>query len=423
MLKTAVEVIETLEKNGYEAYFIGGSIRNQLHNITHNANLPIKDYDIVTNASYEQVNKLFEHTESRGAQFNVAIVKLNGIEFEVAQYRGESYPEGGSLRPDNVFPVQTLKEDVARRDFTINGIAATKTGVVIDHENGKVDIENKLIRAIGNPDERFAEDPLRIMRAFRFMSQLDYHLETQTKQGIERNKHLLNMIPHERMKEETHKILRGEHVISALTEMRALKIQDCTFLNSIENKQVSLFPCVLDTSDDIFDSIMETLNKLDRSKIDISEIYYAMYCGYDYDEVEQEIKDMMFLNEKELNKTILLLKHRHGARDQYASSIYSLVQDIGEQRGMSYLKDILESYKRLHQNVNFSNFEKLMKRPLFKSQLSFNGNDLMEMGKEFDLAPGKWVGDVLDNAQELSVFGREFNVEDLVRELVSKNED
>lgn len=417
MFNVACEIIDTLEKRGYEAYFIGGSVRNKLHNTFHsafhNTDLTIKDYDLVTNASYEQITEIFEDTESRGAQFSVAIVKLKGYEFEVAQYRGESYPEGGSLRPDKVFPVQTLKEDVERRDFTINGIALTIGNDIIDHVSGRRDIRNKIIRTIGDPDQRFAEDPLRIMRAFRFMSQLDYQLDPQTKLGIERNLHLLNKIPHERMKEEIHKMLRGEYAITALIEMRNMKIHKHTFHNSIEDKQVPLFSKAFNAS---FVRIKKRLNRLSRSEVDISEIYYAMYYDVDYNEAEQELKDMMFLNEKELSKTLLMLKHHDCIYNQYTAQLHELVMDISEQQGMTYLKDIVDSYKRIH-TVDFSELEELMKRPLFKSQLPFDGNDVIETGKKFNLKPGKWVGEVLDNAQKLSIFGHKPEPEFIIRVL------
>lgn len=127
---------------------------------------------------------------------------------------------------------------------------------------------------------------------------------------------------------------------------------------------------------------------------------------------------MMFLNEKEVERTVLLLKNSDIVYLQTSIGLYNLVKDIGEQRGMSYLQEILESYKHLH-DVSFDKLEELMDRPLFKSQLPFNGNDVMETGKKYNLKPGKWIGEILDEAQKNSIFGVEYTLEDLIQEKVS----
>jgi tRNA nucleotidyltransferase (CCA-adding enzyme) len=286
----AEKIIQILEENNYEAYFIGGSVRNTLHSLAHGEKLPIKDYDIVTNASYQQVKELFDHVESRGASFHVAVVKMDGYEFEVAQYRGEVYPKGGSLRPDIVFSVDTLEEDVSRRDFTINGIAQTRDNEIIDHVNGVRDIRLKCIQTIGDPNERFAEDPLRIMRAFRFMAQLDYSIEGKTAVGMIKNYDKLSKIPHERMKEEFHKLLRADYTIAAFQKMRSMRFHKQNFFNSIEEKEVRLLRGSLDLQKQYFNKMLLKLDQYDRKNADISELYYILYYYKNYEFVKKNFR-------------------------------------------------------------------------------------------------------------------------------------
>ncbi|AEO93780.1 tRNA nucleotidyltransferase [Bacillus phage G] len=414
MKSQAKKIIDILERKGYEAYLIGGAVRNTLHNFKYGEELPIKDFDIVTNASCEQVMELFEDTEARGVQFNVAVVKLDGYEFEVAQYRGESYPEGGSLRPDKVYPVQTLEEDLKRRDFTINAIAMDKMDLIRDPLEGCIDIRNRLIRAIGDPNERFSEDPLRMIRAFRFMSQLDYYLDKKTKFGIKNNLGLLKNIPHERMKAEIDKMLRGQAVGVALLNMKMVGVHKHTFLNSITSQQVPVLDGVLTLSYELLNDVIHKLEEYDRDQLDITELYYLLYYYTSYDEAEKSLKESMFLNEKEIERVLLLLKYNKILLSKDNLDIFNLVKEIGEQRGLSYLKDIIDSYHKLHR----INLDYLLEKSLFKSQLPYNGNDIVMYGEKLNIKPGKWVGQVLDKMQLYAISEVEYEIETIIEEMV-----
>lgn len=416
MKSQAIKIISRLEDEGYEAYFIGGSVRNKLHTLKHNIELPIKDYDIVTNAPCEKVLELFEDTEERGVHFKVAIVRLGGYEFEIAQYRGESYPEGGSLRPNEVYSVETLEEDLQRRDFTINGIAMTKDNVIIDPLNGVKDIENKIIKTIGKPYDRFSEDPLRIIRAFRFMSQLDYQLDTRTQSEIKKCLNMLNIIPHERIKEEIHKIFRGVAVKKTLRTMKNLKVHKHSFTNSITNKQVYLLPGFFGLSYELFSKALIDLEQA-KGELDLAEIYYALYMNVQYDIAEKDIKESMFLNEKQTEKILLILRHKNVVHEQDYNGIYALVRDIGEQRGLLYLKEIIQAYTKFN-NISIGNINSSLERKVFKYQLDIDGNDILKYGMTLNLKPGKWIGEVLDRAQLMSIRGEEYSLEILMKEVL-----
>src|SRR5499426_439659 len=157
---SAVEIVQKLRQNGHEAYLVGGCVRDMVLGIEPS------DYDIATSAHPEQVVSIFPRTETIGAQFGVVLVIYRGHPFEVATFRSdEAYIDG--RRPTGVV-FTDAKQDVLRRDFTINGLLCDPlTGDVIDYVNGRADIDAKIVRAIGDPRARFEEDKLRILRAVR----------------------------------------------------------------------------------------------------------------------------------------------------------------------------------------------------------------------------------------------------------------
>src|SRR6266404_9866128 len=167
MEKTAREIAARLRENGHMAYFAGGCVRDMVRGLTP------KDYDIATDARPEAVQKMFPRTYAVGAHFGVIVVLENGFQFEVATFRSDgAYLDG--RRPTEVH-FATAEEDAARRDFTINGMFFDpEKEEVIDFVGGRADLERKLIRAIGDPAQRFAEDRLRVLRAVRFATVLGF---------------------------------------------------------------------------------------------------------------------------------------------------------------------------------------------------------------------------------------------------------
>ena len=198
--KHAEEIVHRLKKSGYEAYLVGGCVRDFiLGNVS-------SDYDIVTSALPDQVMALFSHTISIGAKFGVIAVIVQDCPYEVATFRSDDVYEDGR-HPSQVH-FSSAKEDVFRRDFTINGLLMDpETGEITDYVNGRLDIEKKIIRTINDPDSRFNEDFLRMLRAIRFAANLGFVIETQTLKAIERNAAKINRISAERVREELSKIL------------------------------------------------------------------------------------------------------------------------------------------------------------------------------------------------------------------------
>lgn len=198
----ALYIISTLKQKGYEAYFVGGCVRDML------LNKKVSDLDITTSAHPHQIEKLFPVTLGVGAQFGVMIVVIKGVNYEVATFRNDgAYIDG--RRPVSV-EFSTAKEDVLRRDFTINGILYEPfEDKIIDYVNGQQDIANKCLRAIGDPLHRFAEDKLRMLRAIRFTVRLQFNLELETKKAIQQMANDIVQVSRERITDETEKIITG----------------------------------------------------------------------------------------------------------------------------------------------------------------------------------------------------------------------
>ncbi len=196
----ALDLARRLSAAGHEALFAGGCVRDRL--LGHEP----KDYDIATSAPPTEVLKLFPGANEVGAHFGVVIAKHHGHHVEIATFRTDgSYKD--ARRPDSV-RFSTAEEDARRRDFTINGLFENPaTGEVIDHVGGMADLRNRILRAIGNPSERFAEDALRLLRAVRFSTRLDFAIHPETRAALETNAGLLAKISSERIRDEFSKIL------------------------------------------------------------------------------------------------------------------------------------------------------------------------------------------------------------------------
>lgn len=212
-------VTETLEKASFDAYLVGGCVRDLLLGRTP------KDWDITTNAKPEEIQGLFEETYYNNTFGTVGVVdeetedeRLKVI--EVTPYRTEgSYSDG--RRPDSVEFGVSLEEDLKRRDFTINAIAySPHKGHIIDPHKGQNDLKDMLIRAVGNPDERFKEDGLRMMRAIRIAAELAFGIEQKTFEAIQTNAHLLKNISSERIRDELSKIIMSDFPMEGTLHMK-----------------------------------------------------------------------------------------------------------------------------------------------------------------------------------------------------------
>ena len=221
MEKTAREIAAHLRESGHIAYFAGGCVRDIVRGQTP------KDFDIATDAKPENVQKLFPRTYAVGAHFGVILVLENGFQFEVATFRSdEAYIDG---RHPSAVHFSSPEEDAKRRDFTINGMFYDPVAEeVVDFVGGRADIAAKLVRAIGDAAQRFAEDRLRMLRAVRFATVLGYKIDSQTWDALVANAASVNMISAERIREELARIflspnrMRGWDLLDSSGLMRAI---------------------------------------------------------------------------------------------------------------------------------------------------------------------------------------------------------
>ena len=212
---SALFALEKLTNSGFEAYLIGGSVRDFL------MQMPLGDKDITTNATPEEVRGVFGRFRviDTGIRHGTVTVLIDGEPIEITTYRCES-AYSDNRRPDSVSFSKSFSDDVLRRDFTVNGIGVSKNGEIRDEVGGKLDIENKIIRAIGNPQERFSEDALRILRAVRFASVLGFEIEENTEKALIETKELLKNISAERKREELLKLINGKNAEEILLKYR-----------------------------------------------------------------------------------------------------------------------------------------------------------------------------------------------------------
>lgn len=209
MAEAAMKVMSVLRANGREAYFVGGCIRDEL------LGRPVHDIDLTTSALPEEVMDLFPRCVPTGLAHGTVTVLQDGCAFEVTTYRTESgYAD--HRRPEQVLFVSDVNEDLRRRDFTINAICCGPDGVLVDPFGGEQDLSRRLIRCVGNAEERFDEDALRMLRCVRFASVLDFAIAKNTWRGLLRQRDQLAHIAVERVYAELTRIVEGPHPLRGL---------------------------------------------------------------------------------------------------------------------------------------------------------------------------------------------------------------
>ncbi len=209
------KVMNTLEKGGYKSYVVGGCVRDSI------MGREPHDWDVTTDASPAEMQRLFAdfRTINTGAKHGTILIISGKTPVEATTFRIDGdYTD--SRHPNSVTFTSDIKDDLSRRDFTVNAIAYNPKEGIIDPFDGKNDIENKMIRCVGNPDDRFNEDALRIMRAIRFAAVLGFDVEEKTASAVIKNANLLSFIASERISTELLKLLCGENVFDVLARFR-----------------------------------------------------------------------------------------------------------------------------------------------------------------------------------------------------------
>lgn len=277
MYESAIKILNILENNGYKAYIVGGYVRDKILGIESN------DIDIITNAKPDELNKIFNKKFSNN--YGCIILPYNGYEFEITTFRKEFYKDN-DRRPYKIEYINDLKEDLIRRDFTINSICIDKNGDYIDLLSGINDINNKVIRVISDSDKKIYDDPLRILRAIRFASIYDFDLDNNLISSISKYKDRLEYISFDRIKDELNIIFRHNRannafkLIDGLKLGKVLKISHKNMIIDCDN-YIGVWAQVLYSDDYNFSK--KEKNKINAIKSIIEKGYIDDYMLYKYD--------------------------------------------------------------------------------------------------------------------------------------------
>ncbi|MDN3504683.1 MAG: CCA tRNA nucleotidyltransferase [Rhabdochlamydiaceae bacterium] len=368
----ALSIIETLQEQGYTAYFAGGWVRDLL--LGHTSD----DIDIVTNASVEEIKDLFNKTIPVGIQFGIMVVVIDDHQYEVATFRKEDGYQDGR-RPSSVKPASP-KEDAQRRDLTINGLFYDpKTKEIFDYVEGQIDIKNKLIKAIGNADLRFKEDRLRMLRAIRYACRFSFKIDPITYTAIKKHSsELFPAVAIERVWQEFNKIAAYPHFGKAMLMLKESSLLEVIFPELKElttkmlEKRVDPIPGLPKTTPTIAKIILlfgdmsvdDLLKIFKRMKVSNKEIAFATYLA--------QLMEIL-RNKVELSR--FQLTHL------YANIHFQLCFEIV--RTLPFPPNEIEKHEKMHISLEKHVRRVVEKKPLLTSTmlLELNVKPGVEMGK------------------------------------------
>lgn len=256
-------IINILNNKGFEAYIVGGCVRDYLLGKTP------KDWDITTSALPQQVKSAFSHTYDTGIEHGTVTVLIGKIGYEVTTYRIDGEYKD-NRHPEKVIFTDKLTGDLSRRDFTVNAIAySPKTGIV-DRFDGMGDLKRGLIKAVGNADQRFNEDALRMMRALRFSAQLNFEIEEETYSSIKKNAHLIKNISIERIRDELLKLILSDNPLKVY-ELKATGILSYVLsplAQILEDNEAEIKACLAKVPKDTVNRLTLILYHLDKKALE-----------------------------------------------------------------------------------------------------------------------------------------------------------
>ncbi|MGD7045414.1 CCA tRNA nucleotidyltransferase [Jeotgalibacillus proteolyticus] len=372
--KEAIPVLEKIQRGGYEAYFVGGCVRDYL------LKRPVADVDIATSATPQEIKSLFRNTVDVGIEHGTVMIIDRGKGYEVTTYRSET-AYSDFRRPDGVQFVRSLREDLQRRDFTINAMAMTADFKVTDLYGGVQDLENGIIRTVGASEERFSEDALRMLRGARFAAQLSFDIEEKTLYSMTELSSLLQHIAVERKRMEMDKLLMGRNWTKGLEY--AEKAQFLPYL--------PLFPVTEDRIKDFEQMSVQHLSKDQR--------WALIMMKLDQSERETALKNWR-LSKKRMNDIKDMIELYYQRTDHFWS--FMEVYAWGKER-------VIQA-DELYAAVNQLQSDEKKIHELWKALPIHSQKDLAVNGKELiawsDHPAGPWIGKLFSDLEKAVLRGR-----------------
>lgn len=413
--KNVEYIIAKLNENGYSAYAVGGCIRNSILEKEPN------DWDITTSAYPEDVIRLFKNTIITGLKHGTITVSIDNELYEVTTFRIDgTYSD--NRHPDEVKFTPSLIEDLKRRDFTMNSLAYNYKDSLIDPFKGKDDIDNKILRCVGDPDKRFNEDALRLIRAVRFSCQHNFKIEDKTLSSIHKNCNLIINVSSERIRDELSKILLSEKPskgirllqTTGLLEFIMPELNSCVGFNQMNpHHDKDVFEHIMSVLDNCSCHLIPRLSGLlhDVGKplcfsIDKKNIGHF----YNHNKVSSLIAKEILTRLRYDNNTvktvcILIGEHMVVANEMKSPALKRFIGRV-RTKNLPYLYDLLNAdlkgHKPPHDFYKITRLKKSIqgildrKEPFLLTHLAVNGNDLLNIGYEKGPHIGSELKDLLN---------------------------
>lgn len=430
-------LIDRLENAGYEGFLVGGSVRDMIL-----GKVP-KDYDITTNALPDQIEDIFSdfRTIDVGKKFGTIVVSQKKGDIEITTFRKEGrYVDG--RRPEWISFSSKIEDDLSRRDFTINAMAYNKRTGIIDFHNGKEDLKRKVIRTVGKPEERFNEDHLRILRAVRFSTQLEFIIEKSTLEACKKCSWDISKISIERIVDEFFKIIlcnRPSKGIKLLEEIGALELMLPEIIPAIGFEQknphhemdvYNHLLCVLDNVPPIIQvrlaALFHDIGKPHTLTIDeegVGHFYGHDRLGVD---VSNTILNRFKVSNELKNKVIILVKeHMNHHANFKEKGLKRLIRRFGEEEIFNLLALQKADIKCSNKDASINHIverqnkikEILESKEAYKiNQMNINGKDLIQLG----FKQGTIIGEILEYLLEKIIENPELNDKEKLKKMALK---
>lgn len=408
--KDVVKILNKFEKNKFKAYIVGGAVRDYL------LGYDINDYDIATDAKPEEVTEIFEKVIPTGVKYGTVTLIYNNKNYEITTFR-KDFDYINNRKPDKVVYSEDIDEDIKRRDFTINSLYCDSKGRIRDKYSGVKDIKSKIIRTIGNPDERFKEDALRMIRAVRFMATLGFKIEEKTKNSIVKNHQLIENVSAERIKTEFDRILLSNNPgegIRTLTDTNLMKYIIPELYKTVDFDQHSKYhdKNVYDHTIAVVENIEPKLDlRLAALLHDISkpesftldEELEGHFKGHHIKSADKSVeilKRLRYDNKTIENVRVLIRYHYLKDISIKEKGVKRFINNVGKERLDDIFKLNIADIKGKADMRSIDKVYNLQKKckeifekqePLSIKDLKINGNDIIKTG----VKEGKKVGEVL----------------------------